>query len=372
MNIKPVINLQRALIFVLLAGGFFSSVAIANPASNASGELLVAKDVTLNGATASPGLTVLSGSRIKTNLGGRVTVNLSKLGRVTLGPDTEVVLTFSEGIVGGELLSGWMVISAPKGVRIAHLTADGVVVADGAQSSLLTIDVTSGSTRVESSGANIFSGNKKEFVAAGEELEFSHSPVDSDSVIARRPIAASESSVANRSATEALGLASLLTAGVRGAVEGLTLNHSRMPFRAGDRVLDRTIKQASSPDYMRIRPVQEQIITCGVFNENCAGCSINPEVVIARPRRTTEFIVSFNKVKADSLVSVRPFFSSACFRITPAFPQQIPIPPGGATPFTINASMCPANAGRLPQNSLILIQTNTCGTRATQVIWLRS
>src|SRR5262245_57032375 len=208
MNMKPAISLQRALILTLLVGSFFTLTAMANPGSKALGELLVAKDVTLNGAPASSGLTVLSGSRIKTNFGGRVTVNLSKLGRVTLGPDTEVVLTFSEGAVGGELLSGWMVISAPKGIKSSNSTADGLVVVDGAKSSMLTIDVTSGKTRVESSGANVLAGSKKEFVAGGEELEFSHSAENSDTVIARRPIAASEGSATNRSATEALGLTS--------------------------------------------------------------------------------------------------------------------------------------------------------------------
>ncbi|MGH9855486.1 MAG: hypothetical protein ACREBD_37090, partial [Blastocatellia bacterium] len=109
MNAKSVISLQRALTLALFVGSFFFTIAIADPASNASGELLVAKEVTLDDAPASAGLTVLSGSRIKTGLGGQVTVNMSKLGRVTLGPNTEAVLTFSEGGVGGELLSGWMV-----------------------------------------------------------------------------------------------------------------------------------------------------------------------------------------------------------------------------------------------------------------------
>src|SRR5262245_59758928 len=211
MNFRRSISLQRSLVLALLAGVFFPLTAMANPSTNALGELLVAKEVTLNGAPASSGLTVLSGSHIKTNLGGRVTVNLSKLGRVTLGPDTEVVLTFSEGAVGGQLLSGWMVISAPKGVRVSPSTIDGLVVADGAQSSLLTIDVTSGNTRVESSGGSILAGSKKEFVAAGEEVEFSRSAGNADPVITRRPLAASESGVANHSAADITGMTSLLT-----------------------------------------------------------------------------------------------------------------------------------------------------------------
>lgn len=367
MNAKPVTGLQQALILALFVG--FSMTAMANPASSASGELLVAKDVTLNDAPGSSGLTVLSGSRIKTGLDGRVTVNLSKLGRVTLGPDTEMVLTFSEGAVGGELLSGWMVISAPKGIRISHSTADGMVVADGAQSSQLTIDVTSGNTRVESSGASVLSGNKKEVVVAGEELEFSRLAGNPDPVIARRPIAASESGMATRSAVEASGLTSLLTTVVRGAVEGITLNHSQIPFRDDVRTLDRTARYANSPDYMRLRVVQSQTTTCGEFHENCADCRIKPQFVLARAKCTTGFIVSFDNVNATSLVSAKPFFSSACFRIRPAFPQQVQIPPGGFYPFQIDARFCPNNAGQLPSNSQIVIQTSTCGTRNVQIAW---
>jgi len=368
MSAKPVTGLRRSLILALFAG--FSITAMANPTSSASGELLVAKDVALNGAPGSSGLTVLSGSHIKTGLDGRVTVNLSKLGRVTLGPETEMVLTFSEGVVGGALLSGWMVISAPRGVRISHTTADGMIVADGAQSSLLTIDVTSGSTRVESSGASVLSGNKKEVVAAGEELELSRPEGDPDPVFARRSLAASENGMATRSSMmEASGLTSLLTTVVRGAVEGITLNHSQIPFREDVRTLDRTARHANSPDYMRLSIAQHPPTTCGEFNENCANCRINPLFVLARAKCTTGFIVSFDNVNATSFVSAKPFFSSACFRISPAFPQQVQIPPGGFFPFTIDARFCPNNAGQLPSNSTIVIQTSTCGTRNVQVAW---
>src|SRR5262245_56398327 len=218
---------------------------MANPGSKALGELLVAKDVTLNGSPASSGLTVLSGSRIKTNLGGRVTVNLSKLGRVTLGPDSEVILTFSDGTVGGQLISGWMVISSPKGVRVSPSTVDGLVVADGAKSSLLTIDVTSGATRVESNGGSVLAGNKEEFVSAGEEIEFGGAG-NAEPVITRRSIAASGSDIANGSAANAIGLTSLLTTGVRGAIEGITLNHSKLAIQGGERTFDRAFNHASS------------------------------------------------------------------------------------------------------------------------------
>jgi hypothetical protein len=361
MNVKPILSLQRGLILALLIGGGVTMTAVADPASKATGELLAAKKVTLNGAPASAGLTVLSGSRIKTSLGGRVTVNLSSLGRVTIGPNTEMVLTFSDGQIGGELLSGWMVVSAPKGVKISPSTADGVIMADGAKSSLLTVDVTSGSTRVESSGANVLSGSKKEFVAAGEELEFSRANTDSEAVIARHPIAAS----AAAGAPAALGLTSLFGTGVRGAVEGITLNHSSAPTHPGDRPLDRTVNH----DVTRLNSLHDSIITCGDFNENCANCSILPELVKAKPGCAIPFNVSFVNVTADSFVSVRPFFSNACFMITPTYPQVIHIPPGSAAPFLLDATLCPINAGKLPQNSEIVIETDTCGTATIQVEW---
>jgi archaellum component FlaF (FlaF/FlaG flagellin family) len=363
-QIKLIIT-SATLIISALAG----TSVLADTYSQSWGELLVAKSVTINGVPASSGLTVTSGSRIKTGLGGRVIVNLSNLGKVTLGPDSEMILTFKESTIGGELVSGWAAISSPKGVKVAPTTMDVAVLAEGNQPSMLTVDVTGGSTRVESSGATLFAGNKKEYLTVGEELEVGKVSDGAEAIFERRPGTFENSRISNSTAS-GQGLGSLLKTGVRGTVEGVTLDHTQA-LRANATVsLSRNVKQPTSSDYMLVNAASSpSIVTCGDFNENCANCSIQPDLVKAKPKCSIGFNVSFINVAADSVVSVRPFFGNACFTITPGFPQQVAIPPGGAYPFQLNAISCPNNAGQLPQNSQIVIESNTCGTRTVMVEW---
>jgi hypothetical protein len=360
------IDVLWILPLVCFAVGMAAGPAMADPistGSGASGELLIAREVSLNGAPASAGLTVLSGSRIRTGLGGRVAVNLGKLGRVTLGPNAEMILTFSERHIGGEILSGWAVVSASRGVMVSTSTADGVAVADGANSSLLIVDVSSGRTRVESSGASVTSEGRKEFVGGGEELEFDRAP---HGEIVRRPPNISGSSPET---ARGGGLSSLLKTGFRGTVEGLTLNHAR--GLAGDygSIPVRALNAPNRPDYLRVSSTLQQATTCNEFHEDCAHCAVRPDLVLARPKCLSNFNVSLTNVTVNSVVSVRPFFNNACFTISPAYPQQVPISPGGAYPFTLNASSCPSNAGQLPQNSQIVIQTSACGVHTAQISW---
>jgi hypothetical protein len=131
------------------------------------------------------------------------------------------------------------------------------------------------------------------------------------------------------------------------------------------------LSHATTPTQTHINSLQtQQLVTCGDFHENCANCSIQPDIVKAKAGcAPIGFNVSFINVRADSFVSVRPFFNNACFTITPAYPQQVHIPPGGTFPFLLDATRCPANAGQLPQNSQIVIETDTCGTRNVFVEW---
>ncbi len=99
------------------------------------------------------------------------------------------------------------------------------------------------------------------------------------------------------------------------------------------------------------------------------SCGI-PGVVKARPRSVTDFIIT-NDTSVTQTVSVKPFFGSACFSIFPGGPQQVQIGPGNGAYFTLNARNCPADAGKLPNNSVIQVETSSCGTRLVQVEWVR-
>jgi hypothetical protein len=208
---------------MLTVGSFYSLVtttALAQTASKAAGDLSVTGQVTLNGAAAISGATVFSSSRVKTWPKGAATVNLGKLGRIELGPDTEMTLSFSEGTVGGQLLSGRAVVSAPAGVAISVTTSDGAAVADGKQATSLIVDVTCGNTRVASSrgDAKVTSSNKVEYVAAGQEVAVGTQTPAQGSRCTRLTAAGAAGTGGGLSAG---AIAALIIAGVGGAVGGI-------------------------------------------------------------------------------------------------------------------------------------------------------
>jgi hypothetical protein len=188
--------------------------ALAQTAAKAAGELSVTGNVAINGTSAITGATVFSESKIKTANNGMATVNLGKLGRIQLGPDSEMTLRFAEGTIGGNLTAGRAVVSAPAGVAVSVVTAEGVAAADGKNASTLTVDVTCGNTRVAStrSDAKVTAGSKVEYVAAGSEV----------SVGTQTAPRCARLSTANQSQSLSAGaLAALIIAGVGGAVAGI-------------------------------------------------------------------------------------------------------------------------------------------------------
>lgn len=205
------------VLVVLTVSSFYSLVTssvLAQTAAKAAGELSVTGNVTINGTSAISGATVFSESKIKTARNGMATVNLGKIGRVQLGPESEMTISFVEGRIGGNLTSGRATVSTPTGVAINVATAEGVVTAEGKNASSLTIDVTCGNTRVASSrsDAKVASGSKVEYVAAGSEV----------SVGSQTAPRCARLSTANQSSGLSPGaIAALIIAGVGGAVAGI-------------------------------------------------------------------------------------------------------------------------------------------------------
>jgi hypothetical protein len=105
----------------------------------ATGEIVSASKTTINGFSAISGATVFNNNRIKTGKEGAAVINLGRLGRIELGPDTDMTLRISEASIGGELRSSQMVVSAQKGVGIAVNTAEGIVTTDGREPAVLTV-----------------------------------------------------------------------------------------------------------------------------------------------------------------------------------------------------------------------------------------
>lgn len=223
MSSKPTtLRKMLTLALMLTVCSFYSLVTTTTlaQASKVAGDISVTGQVTLNGAAAISGATVFSDSRVTTGQKGGAIVSLGKLGRIELGPETEMTLSFSESTIGGNLLTGRAVVSAPTGVGISITTADGTAVADGKQATALTVDVACGNTRVASSrgAAKVNSNNKVESVAAGHEVAVGTQTPGSRCT---RLTAAGAAGAGGGGGLSTGALAALIIAGVGGAVGGI-------------------------------------------------------------------------------------------------------------------------------------------------------
>ena len=149
----------------------YSMVVLASPAAKApSGELTVAGNVSVNGEAMVSGSTVFSDSVITTAEKSSATLNLSKLGRVELLPNSSLRISFTEKGITGLLESGSAHVSTLSGVAVNFTTKDGAVVADGSQATSFTVKVVKGVTSLstQSGIALLRSGSMTKQVAAGE------------------------------------------------------------------------------------------------------------------------------------------------------------------------------------------------------------
>lgn len=205
---------------ILAVGSFYSLIptsAIAQSASKtlgAAGELSVSGSVTINGTQAITGATIFSESRVKTARNSTASISLGRLGRVQLGPESEMTLQFTGSAIGGNLAAGRTVVSTPAGISINVATAEGVATSDGKLASALTVDVTCGNTRVAATrnNAKVTTGAKVENVAAGSEVAVGQ---------AQAPRCTRLSTAGRGMELSAGGIAALIIAGVGGAVAGI-------------------------------------------------------------------------------------------------------------------------------------------------------
>lgn len=166
--------------FFALTAGSVSAQSPLKATLKSSGEIVSASKTTINGFSAVSGVTVFNNNRIKTGKEGAAIINLGRLGRIELGPETDMTLRISETSIGGELRSNQegqvaqtsqMVVSAQKGVAIAVNTAEGVVTTDGHEPAVLTIYLEGKSPRVitHKGAANVVTGGGNN-LERGKEL----------------------------------------------------------------------------------------------------------------------------------------------------------------------------------------------------------
>ena len=116
--------LSTCLVFAIIAT--YSMVALAN-SGKIAGELVVAgqnvngeaPSVLVNGESAKSGRSVFSASTIATPDNTSAIINLGKIGKIQLAPKTNLVLSFDEKGISGDLLSGKLtVVNAAESVNI--------------------------------------------------------------------------------------------------------------------------------------------------------------------------------------------------------------------------------------------------------------
>lgn len=116
--------LSTCLVFALIVT--YSMVALAS-SGKIAGELIVAGKsvngempyVAVNGEAAKTGRSVFSASTIATPDNASAIINLGKIGKIELAPNTNLVLSFTEKGISGDLLSGKLtVLSASESVSI--------------------------------------------------------------------------------------------------------------------------------------------------------------------------------------------------------------------------------------------------------------
>jgi hypothetical protein len=148
----------------------YSMVVLAAPGAKASGELSVSGQVTVNGQKAISGGTLFSDSTISTADQSSASVNIGKVGRVLLSPNSNLRLTFSDKNINGMLETGVAHVSTLAGVTVNLTTKDGTVVVDGSKATSFTVTASHGRTSVstESGLAELRSGSTVKQIAAGE------------------------------------------------------------------------------------------------------------------------------------------------------------------------------------------------------------
>ncbi|MDQ3685064.1 MAG: hypothetical protein M3430_05610 [Acidobacteriota bacterium] len=151
-----------------------SMVALAAPAQGQqrpSGELTASGNVMVDGAKAISGATVFSDSTITTAEKSSAIVNLGKLGRVELMPNSNMKVSFNETGIMATLDAGRARVMTMQGMTANLTTKDGVVVADAAQASNFSVNVECGNTQVSTHAGQVElrAGNETKQIAAGNQ-----------------------------------------------------------------------------------------------------------------------------------------------------------------------------------------------------------
>ncbi len=146
--------LASSSMFVLAAPD--SKVLLGEISISGNGENGEPPFVKVNGERAVTGRTFPSYSMIETSAATSADVNLGTVGRISLSPDSTLILSFSENSISGKLLTGKIRVSNAKGVSVNIETPDNALSNDKEIPGAFTIDVQSGATQATAETGSIF------------------------------------------------------------------------------------------------------------------------------------------------------------------------------------------------------------------------
>jgi hypothetical protein len=165
---------MRVLLYFVVLSVVVTFSNLPQQAQRVAGDLWLTGAVTMNGTSVTSGVTVFNNSQVKTARASFATVNLGKLGRIKLEPESELILQFTNGLIGGNQLAGLTAISANKGIKAKITTPHVLVEADGSQVGLVSIDVKPAYTCVVVNRGNVrlTAGQKVSYLSQGQALSF--------------------------------------------------------------------------------------------------------------------------------------------------------------------------------------------------------
>jgi hypothetical protein len=138
MNSKTLIQKALSLCLIVAICAAFSMVTLAS-SERIAGELLISgknSSVKVNGETAQNGRSIFSASTITTPENASAIINISKIGKVELAPNTTLNISFTDKGINGDLLNGKVtVLGATEVVNIKN--TDGKTVKLSAGESLM-------------------------------------------------------------------------------------------------------------------------------------------------------------------------------------------------------------------------------------------
>ena len=153
-KIKNVTSLLLALCLLCVCAG----VGFAAPLS---GKLTTSgqKPIMVNGNQVNSGMSIFSGAQLHSPEGVGATVELGALGRLDMAPSTEVMLTFSKGVVMAELKSGCIALTTKKGIKGIIKSTEGQMETDSSKlSSIMAPTACVASLKASAVGEAVGSG----------------------------------------------------------------------------------------------------------------------------------------------------------------------------------------------------------------------